>query len=1000
MTFTRPALPLILLCLAANACAAPDIYLRIEAGGHTADVRKLAFSPDGETLYSVGSDKTVRVWNTVTGRQIKAFHLQIGPGAAGDLDALAVDPRGRWIAVGGTDSVRPASSRIRETSESAQTAHSIKIIDVKTGEVAAVLGGAGSSPNKAPVSCLAFAPDGTQLAAGDLLTGAIKIWHVGDWKVRAVKKHANYVTSVSFSHDGSMIASSGADGRLIYWNAASGQNSWAQQFGGPIYGATISPDGNLVAAGSADKSFKVYDSALGRVTASGTLPSGATAVAFARDSKSLFVSGGDTDASQAKVWQYSVADSRLLGTWADHRATVFCLATSPQANVYASGGVAGELYLRSLDQGRVATLCGVGEPKGDVQWASDGGAVSWSNGASKRLAFDLKRASVGVADGRTWSKPAVGSPAQDIEIGGSKFAVTGDGRSIVLFQSGSEKGRYRLAGDVPEEMIQSYAAFLDGRVVAATQYAIYLFGPDFKQSATLIGYEGLVQSMQLSPDGKWLAAATTDQAVRLWPLDAKPAPIDFFGDAVQPSLQIFTTRTGEWVAWTPQGYYAASAAGDAFVGWHKNRGIGKAADFYGAFQFRQRFYRPDITSRVYEAGGDVGQAAQAATAATGIAAEAQPKVDADPPTLAIESVTPGELQSDGTWKTTAAHVQIKVRVANPGTGGVRLRLRVDGHAKDLVETASTVSENTVEADLQPGTNTISILGEANNGVWSTNSDAVSVQLTDTSSSAKTNLHVLAIGISAQRDSRIPALQFADNDATALCEAFAAQKGRAFASVTTKSLTNEQATGSAVRQALQELSSQVQAGDEVVVLISGHGDLIGGKGEPFRAVFAPYDANRDDLKGTCIRWGEMMEVFDKLPCRNVVLLADTCRSGAIDVERLGGYDASSVFARESADPLHGIVSVTSSDIGQLSWEFSELKHGVFTYGLLESIRNIRPGAALSIRQLFTAVSLYVPPYVNGKIGKLQQPRMLPPFSIVAAGQTQLERFYDSIILGRG
>src|SRR5262249_62319748 len=68
-------------------------------------------------------------------------------------------------------------------------------------------------------------------------------------------------------------------------------------------------------------------------------------------------------------------------------------------------------------------------------------------------------------------------------------------------------------------------------------------------------------------------------------------------DLVEPLLSLFIAEDGDWVLWTPQGYYDASLGGDRLIGWHINRGPDKAAKFYSAHQLRKRVYRPCVVGR-------------------------------------------------------------------------------------------------------------------------------------------------------------------------------------------------------------------------------------------------------------------------------------------------------------------------------------------------------------------------------------------------------------------
>ena len=84
--------------------------LQLDAGGPMAAVTALAFGPGGKTLYVGGFDKVVRAWapdektGAFTART--TYHVPIGPGMNGLINALAVSPDGRWLAVAGSGAVR------------------------------------------------------------------------------------------------------------------------------------------------------------------------------------------------------------------------------------------------------------------------------------------------------------------------------------------------------------------------------------------------------------------------------------------------------------------------------------------------------------------------------------------------------------------------------------------------------------------------------------------------------------------------------------------------------------------------------------------------------------------------------------------------------------------------------------------------------------------------------------------------------------------------------
>ena len=87
----------------------------LDGNGPTAAVTALTFSPDGQTLYSAGYDKVVRVWRRAGPGPVfrpdprSTFRVPIGPGRTGVINVLAVSPDGAWLALSGLGVFRGGS---------------------------------------------------------------------------------------------------------------------------------------------------------------------------------------------------------------------------------------------------------------------------------------------------------------------------------------------------------------------------------------------------------------------------------------------------------------------------------------------------------------------------------------------------------------------------------------------------------------------------------------------------------------------------------------------------------------------------------------------------------------------------------------------------------------------------------------------------------------------------------------------------------------------------
>jgi WD40 repeat protein len=120
-----------------------------------------------------------------------------------------------------------------------------------------------------PVCSVSWSPDGTRIASGSV-DESVRVWDAATGQcVSILNGHSNYVSSVSWSPDGTRIASGSYDNSVRVWDAATGQCvSTLNGHSDWVNSVSWSPDGTRIASGSYDKSVRVWDAATGALLGS------------------------------------------------------------------------------------------------------------------------------------------------------------------------------------------------------------------------------------------------------------------------------------------------------------------------------------------------------------------------------------------------------------------------------------------------------------------------------------------------------------------------------------------------------------------------------------------------------------------------------------------------------------------------------------------------------------------------------------------------------------
>jgi hypothetical protein len=375
-----------------------------------------------------------------------------------------------------------------------------------------------------------------------------------------------------------------------------------------------------------------------------------------------------------------------------------------------------------------------------------------------------------------------------------------------------------------------------------------------------------VNAVAPSPDGRYLLSGSRDRVVRVWDLSEQ-------ANRVRPVLSLFFAGN-DWIAWTPEGYYAASPGGEQLMGWQVNNGPDQLASFHPAARFRNTFYRPDVI-KLLLAAGSLQTALEQADRERGQRAERVEVAQVLPPRVTLLSPT----RSGETL--TQPRLEVRARAESTGNHPVtRLRLLLDGRpVKDYPVTpprTGTVSA-TWTIDVPPGTHRLAV--QASSAVSQGLSDEVELTYRAAGSSIQPagNLYVLAVGINAypgklRLDAAVP-------DARAIERVFKAKSQGLYKGVQTKLLLDRQATRQGILDGLDWLKVRARPGDVAVVFYAGHG--VTRPAEGFHLV--PVDANLRDLARTGVSGDTLRERLGSLPSTTVLLL-DACYAGAFDARK--------------------------------------------------------------------------------------------------------------------
>ena len=302
-----------------------------------------------------------------------------------------------------------------------------------------------------------------------------------------------------------------------------------------IYRITFSPDGSTLASGGWDRNVRLWDVASGQLKTVLTGHShNATGVAFSPDGSTL--ASGSLDKT-VRLWDVASEQQKFVLT--GHTDRVESVAFSPDGSTLASTGW-GDQTIRLWDAASgepKAILVGHTDDVFSAVFSPDGSTLA-SAGISTVHLWDVaskQRKATLRLGGQSWTRSVAFSPD------GSTLASAGTS-TVHLWDMASDRLNAILTGHLVG--IESIAFSPDGSTLASTgmwhDQTVRLWDVASGQlKSVLIGHQGALVSVAFSPDGSTLASGGLEPVV-LWDLTATaattPAIVRISPDLTQPLI--------------------------------------------------------------------------------------------------------------------------------------------------------------------------------------------------------------------------------------------------------------------------------------------------------------------------------------------------------------------------------------------------------------------------------------------------------------------------------
>jgi len=451
----------------------------------------------------------------------------------------------------------------------------------------------------------------------------------------------------------------------------------------------------------------------------------------------------------------------------------------------------------------------------------------------------------------------------------------------------------------------------------------------------------LTNSVMFSPDNKYILTGSCDGTSRILETET--------GKLIYTRIHL---NKDDWLAITPDGRFDGTPDGIKLLHYAKDN---KSMPLESLFD---RFYTPNLVAQVMSGEEiqnipDIRQGIEM------------------PPLVRITSPEEGQTLRE-------KDIEVTVEATDQGGGIKDIRLyhndkRIVGDERGMKKVSDKV-QGKFMVYLVNGINTLKATAFSNDR---TESHPYEVKIKVEIAEATSDMYIVAVGINSYKNSNYN-LSYCVPDAQAMISTLSEKGKSIFRNIRLQTVFDEQATLAGIESALKRVKQDARPEDVFVFYYSGHGAM-NENGSDF--YFVPNDVTEiygsDVLEKKGLSANHLRDISQNIKATKQLFIIDSCQSGKIvDVYTMRGISEEKAIAQLARSAGITVIAATQSE--QIALEFKELKHGLFTYALLQGMGGKADGSPkdnrITVSELSGYVQATIPELTQKYRGKPQYPNV--------------------------